>query len=96
MGLNSANKLIKNHRKFMWKDDRFKKRKLKLFAKSDPIEGKAQAKGLVISKVAVPSNSGSKYPAACTCNPNLAMELLPWIKPTIFLPNLIYSSVDRM
>jgi len=51
MGLLSASKMIKNRNKFRWSDDRYKKRKLKLFAKSDPLEGKSQAKGLVISKV---------------------------------------------
>jgi len=47
----SATKLKKNRKKFRWKDDRYKKKALKLFAKSDPIQGKSQAKGLVVSKV---------------------------------------------
>ena len=51
MGLLNAQKLIKNRRKFRWKDDRYKKKALGLFAKSDPLEGKAQAKGLVVAKV---------------------------------------------
>ena len=51
MGLMSATKLKKNRKKFRWKDDRYKKKALKLFAKSDPIQGKSQAKGLVVSKV---------------------------------------------
>jgi len=51
MGLLNAKKLLKVRKKARWKDDRYKKKKLKLFAKSDPIEGKAQAKGLVVSKV---------------------------------------------
>ena len=51
MGLLSANKLKKNRTKFRWSNKRYKKQKLKLFAKSDPIGGKSQAKGLVISKV---------------------------------------------
>jgi small subunit ribosomal protein S12 len=51
MGLLSAQKLKKMRRKFRWKDDRYKKKALKLFAKSDPIGGKNQAKGLVVSKV---------------------------------------------
>jgi len=51
MGLLSATKLMKNRKKFRWKDDRYKKKALKLFAKSDPIQGKSQAKGLVVSKV---------------------------------------------
>ena len=51
MGLNSAAKLKKNRDKFRWKDKRFKKAKLGLFAKSDPLEGKSQAKGIVTEKI---------------------------------------------
>ena len=51
MGLMGATKLMKNRKRFRWKDDRYKKKALKLFAKSDPIQGKSQAKGLVVSKV---------------------------------------------
>jgi len=51
MGLLNAGKIIKRHRKFRWNNKKYKKKKLKLFAKSDPLEGKSQARGLVISKV---------------------------------------------
>lgn len=51
MGLLNAKKLMKSRRKFRWRDSRYKKAKLGLFAKSDPLEGKNQAKGLVVSKV---------------------------------------------
>lgn len=51
MGLLNAHKLMKNRKKARWKDSRYKKQKLGLFAKSDPLEGKSQAKGLVVSKV---------------------------------------------
>jgi len=51
MGLNSAAKLKKNRTKFRWKDKRYKKTKLGLYAKSDPLEGKSQGKGIVIEKV---------------------------------------------
>ena len=51
MGLNSAKKLIKNRRKFRWKDRKFKVRTLNLYAKADPLEGANQAKGIVLSKV---------------------------------------------
>jgi ribosomal protein S12 len=51
MGLLSATKLHKNRNKFRWNDKRYKKKKLGLFAKSDPLQGKSQAKGLVVSKV---------------------------------------------
>jgi small subunit ribosomal protein S12 len=51
MGLMSANKLTKTRKKFKWKDRKFKVRTLGLFAKSDPLEGASQAKGLVTEKV---------------------------------------------
>lgn len=51
MGLLSATKLIKTRRKFRWKDKRYKTKKLALYAKFDPFEGKSQAKGIVTEKV---------------------------------------------
>tara|TARA_Y100000310_G_scaffold310036_1_gene354767 strand:+ start:263 stop:685 length:423 start_codon:yes stop_codon:yes gene_type:complete len=51
MGLMSARKIKDNKRKFRWKDRKFKVRNLGLFAKSDPLEGSSQAKGLVTEKV---------------------------------------------
>ena len=47
----NARKLIKKRRKFRWKDAYYKRRTLNLFAKADPLEGKNQAKGIVIEKV---------------------------------------------
>jgi small subunit ribosomal protein S12 len=51
MGLMNANKLIKTRRKFRWKDRKYKVKTLNLYAKSDPLEGASQAKGLVTEKV---------------------------------------------
>lgn len=50
MGLLNAKNLKKKRKKFRWNNKKYKKQKLKLFAKSDPLEGKSQARGLVISK----------------------------------------------
>ena len=50
MGLKSAKKLTKNRKKFRWNDRVYKVRTLNLFAKSDPLEGASQAKGIVLSK----------------------------------------------
>ena len=47
----SGRKLKKNKEKFRWKNRKFRVRKLGLYAKSDPLEGKSQAKGIVIEKV---------------------------------------------
>ncbi len=51
MGLKSAIKQVKNRKKFRWKSRKFKARKLNLYAKSDPLEGANQAKGIVLQKV---------------------------------------------
>jgi len=51
MGLKSALKSIKNRKKFRWKDRQYKVRALNLYAKSDPLEGANQAKGIVLQKV---------------------------------------------
>ncbi len=50
MGLMSARKLMKNSRKFKWRQKAYKKRMLGLREKADPLEGSSQAKGIVISK----------------------------------------------
>jgi small subunit ribosomal protein S12 len=51
MGLKSALKQLKNRKKFRWKDRKFKVRMLNLYAKSDPLKGANQAKGIVLQKV---------------------------------------------
>ncbi len=50
MGLKNAHKLMKDRRKFRWKSRKYKVRTLNLYAKSDPLEGANQAKGIVLSK----------------------------------------------
>ncbi len=51
MGLKSAKKQLKNRKKFRWKSRKYKVRALGLYAKSDPLEGANQAKGIVLQKV---------------------------------------------
>ena len=51
MGLKNALKLKKKRRQFRWKDRKFKVRTLGLYAKSDPLKGAHQAKGIVLQKV---------------------------------------------
>ncbi|MBD3247553.1 30S ribosomal protein S12 [Candidatus Pacearchaeota archaeon] len=51
MGLKSARKLKKKRKKARWKDRQYKVRTLDLYAKSDPLEGANQAKGIVLAKV---------------------------------------------
>jgi len=51
MGLRNATKLMKNRKKFRWRDRKYKVKTLDLFKKSDPLGGKNQAKGIVTEKV---------------------------------------------
>ncbi len=51
MGIASARKIKKKHKKFRWAKQKYKKRMLKLKEKSDPLEGTSQAKGIVLEKV---------------------------------------------
>jgi len=50
MGLFSAKKMMKDQRKFKWRQRAYKVRALQLRKKADPLEGASQAKGIVISK----------------------------------------------
>jgi small subunit ribosomal protein S12 len=50
MGLKSAKKKMKDRKKFRWKDRGYKVKTLNLYAKSDPLGGANQAKGIVLSK----------------------------------------------
>jgi len=52
-GLHTARKLKNNRQKFRWNDRYYKKRILKLKEKADPLEGSAQARGIVLEKVAI-------------------------------------------
>ena len=51
MGLKSALKQKKNRKKFRWKDRKYKVRVLGLYAKSDPLGGANQGKGIVLQKI---------------------------------------------
>jgi small subunit ribosomal protein S12 len=52
-GLYAGRKLKKNRGKFRWSDRYYKRRMLRLREKSDPLEGSAQAKGIVLEKVGI-------------------------------------------
>ena len=52
-GLYAARKFKKDHQNFRWSDRHYKRRVLKLREKSDPLQGSAQARGIVIEKVGI-------------------------------------------
>ena len=51
MGLMAAKKKVKDRKRFRWSDRHYVVRTLDLYAKSDPLEGANQAKGIVLAKV---------------------------------------------
>jgi small subunit ribosomal protein S12 len=52
-GLYTARKLKRDRQKARWQDRAYKRRMLKLKEKSDPVEGAAQARGIVLEKVGI-------------------------------------------
>jgi small subunit ribosomal protein S12 len=52
-GLYTARKLKRGRQKARWNDRAYKRRILKLKEKSDPLEGAAQARGIVLEKVGI-------------------------------------------
>ncbi len=52
-GLHTARKLASDRQKFRWKDRAYKKRMEKTKQKADPLEGSAQARGIVLEKVGI-------------------------------------------
>ena len=52
-GLNTARKLKSDRQKFRWSDSKYKRRVLRMREKSDPLEGSAQARGIVLEKVGI-------------------------------------------
>ncbi|HDI10466.1 MAG TPA: 30S ribosomal protein S12 [Euryarchaeota archaeon] len=57
----AARKLMRDRKRFRWKDKKYKRRVLRLKEKYDPLEGAPQARGIVLEKVALEAkqpNSG--------------------------------------
>ncbi|MEW5936800.1 MAG: 30S ribosomal protein S12 [Candidatus Thermoplasmatota archaeon] len=52
-GLHTARKLRKARQNFRWDDRYYKRRALRLRERADPLEGSAQARGIVLEKVGV-------------------------------------------
>lgn len=52
-GLHTARKLRQDRQKFRWSDRNYRKRVERLKEKVDPLEGSAQARGIVLEKVGI-------------------------------------------
>lgn len=92
MGLLNARKLIKNRRKFRWRDAKYKKRMLGLYEKADPLEGASQAKGIVLEKVQKEAKQPNSAMRKC-CKVQLTKNSIP---VTAFIPgNLAQKFIEE-
>ncbi len=92
MGLKNAKKKVKDRRKFRWKDRAYKVKTLGLYAKSDPLEGANQAKGIVLSKVQKEAKQPNSAMRKC-CKVQLTKN---GKQVTAFIPgNLAQKYVDE-
>ncbi len=92
MGMKNAKKFIKNRKKFRWKDRKYKVRTLNLYAKSDPLEGANQAKGIVLQKIQKEAKQPNSAMRKC-CKIQLTKNAK---KVTAFIPgNLAQKFIDE-
>ncbi|MEK6893658.1 MAG: 30S ribosomal protein S12 [Nanoarchaeota archaeon] len=92
MGLMNARKLMKRQRKFRWSQRAYKKRILNLREKADPLEGAAQAKGIVISKFQKEARQPNSAMRKC-CKVQLIKNSIP---VGAFIPrNLAQRFIDE-
>ena len=92
MGLGSGRKLKSNRKKFRWKSFTYKRRALNLYVKADPLEGKSQAKGIVLEKVELEAKQPNSAMRKCA-----RIQLIKNGKHvTAFIPgNLAQKFVDE-
>ena len=92
MGLMNAIKKLKIRKKFRWKDRAYKVKTLNLYAKSDPLEGANQAKGIVLSKIQKEAKQPNSAMRKC-CKVQLTKN---GRQVTAFIPgNLAQKSIDE-
>ncbi len=88
----NARKLMKRQRKFRWSQRAYKKRILNLREKADPLEGAAQAKGIVISKFQKEARQPNSAMRKC-CKVQLIKNSIP---VGAFIPrNLAQRFIDE-
>src|SRR3989339_2136074 len=92
MGLKSAMKKVNDRKKFRWKDRQYKVQTLDLYAKSDPLGGANQAKGIVLQKVQKEAKQPNSAMRKC-CKVQLTKN---GKQVTAFIPgNLAQEFVDE-
>jgi small subunit ribosomal protein S12 len=84
--------MASNRKKFRWKSFDYKRRALRLYEKADPLEGKAQAKGIVLEKVELEAKQPNSAMRKC-CRVQLVKN---GKQVTAFIPgNLAQKFVDE-
>ena len=92
MGLMNARKFMKSRKKFRWSQKAFKTRTLNIKEKVDPLEGCAQAKGIVVSKFQKEARQPNSAMRKC-CKVQLIKNGIP---VGAFIPgNLAQKFVDE-
>jgi len=92
MGLKAAKKLMSKRKQFRWKDRHYKVKTLNLYAKSDPLSGASQAKGIVLQKVQKEAKQPNSAMRKC-CRVQLKKNSK---QVTAFIPgNLAQKFVDE-
>jgi len=92
MGLKNAKKFIKKRKQFRWKDHHYKVKTLGLYAKSDPLEGANQAKGIVLQKIQKEAKQPNSAMRKC-CKVQLTKN---GKQVTVFIPgNLAQKFIDE-
>ena len=92
MGLKSALKSLKKRKKFRWSSRKYKAKTLNLYAKSDPLAGASQAKGIVLQKVQKEAKQPNSAMRKC-CKVQLTKN---GKQVTAFIPgNLAQKFVDE-
>ena len=88
----NAKKLKKERVKYRWKSMKYKVRKLDLYAKTDPLEGASQARGIVLEKVQKEAKQPNSAMRKC-CRVQLIKNNR---KVTAFIPgNLAQKYIDE-
>lgn len=64
-GLKSAKKLMKRAKKHSWQSKLYKRKKLGLKKKADPLSGSSQAKGIILEKVQVEAKQPNSAMRKC-------------------------------
>jgi small subunit ribosomal protein S12 len=92
MGILGARKMKQNRKKFRWSSFTYKRKALNLYEKADPLEGKSQAKGIVLEKIELEAKQPNSAMRKC-CRVQLIKN---GKQITAFIPgNLAQKFIDE-